>query len=140
VRIDGQPYDGAPLPLGPHHVEVTRDGFRSEARTISLGPGQVAVFDSVLMPTAETVRREAAVVRRQKILSVTLASVGAAIAATGVGIFVWNSRRYDDWSTGSNASLDRAIGIQRTDDLSIGLMILGGGTLLGGSWLFFAAK
>ncbi|MDF3066668.1 MAG: hypothetical protein K0R38_2269 [Polyangiaceae bacterium] len=140
VRIDGQPYGGAPLPVGPHHVEVTRDGFRSETRTISLDPGQVASLDTVLMPTAETLRREAAAVRRQKILSVTLASVGAAVAATGVGLFVWNSRRYDEWSMGSNASLDRAIGIQRIDDLSVGLMILGGGTVLGGSWLFFGAN
>jgi hypothetical protein len=74
-------------------------------------------------------------------VGLALGGVGTAIAVLGGVVYAWNSKRYDDWvaSPGSD-DLARATSIQRADDASIGLMILGGGLTLGGSWLLLRAE
>lgn len=140
VSIDGRRFVGAALPRGVHRLRVERDGFHTTERLISLEAGKVSGQEVVLIPTAAQRARDRAASSKRRVTGLALGGVGAAISLVGVGIYAWNSKRYDDWrASPTSGDLRTATSIQRTDDVSVGLMILGGATVLGGSWLFFGA-
>jgi hypothetical protein len=142
VTIDGRPFLGAALlPRGIHRLRVERDGFISNERVISLEAGKVVEKNVTLTPTAAQRARDRAAAAQRRTVGLALGGVGTAIAVLGGVVYAWNSKRYDDWvaSPGSD-DLARATSIQRADDASIGLMILGGGLTLGGSWLLLRAE
>jgi hypothetical protein len=141
VSIDGRPFLGAALPIGLHRLRVERDGFHAQERSITLETGKVTNQNVILTPTAAQQARERAASSKRKTRGLVLAGVGAAVSLIGVSMYAWNSKRYDDWrSSPTSGDLVTATSIQRADDVSIGLMILGGGLTLGGSWLSFGAE
>lgn len=141
VTIDGRAFLSAALPRGVHRLRVERDGFIPAERVISLEARKVANHVVILAPTAAQQARDRGAAAKKRTTGLTLGGVGTAIAVLGGAVYVWNSKRYDDWRASPRSDdLARATSIQRADDAAIGLMILGGGLALGGSWLFFRAE
>jgi hypothetical protein len=140
IRVDGGRFLGAPLPSGVHRLLIARDGFRPDERLISIAAGTTTTVDAKLAPTPASREREHRAILRRKNQGIVLGSIGVALLATSVGIYAWNSGRYDDWRSKPTVDLNRAASIQRADDASFGFMLFGAGLTLGGSWLFFAAE
>jgi hypothetical protein len=145
VIVDGQRFFGAALPAGDHLLRLERDGFRPQQRTLSLKTGKLAIYQATLTPTPASREREQRAISRRKTGGIVLGSVGAALLATGVGVYAWNSGRYNDWrskrdQSNPDANIRLATSIQRADDVSLGLLFLGAGLTLGGSWLFYGAE
>jgi hypothetical protein len=142
VMVDGRRFLGTVLPAGVHQLRVERDGFGAHERMLSLSAGKLAKYNATLAPTPATRERQHRASARRRTAGLVLGGVGAALLATGAGIYTWNSGRYDDWRAGqaqpgSATNLQRATSIQRADDASVGLFVLGGGLIVGGAWLFF---
>ena len=139
VTIDGRRFLGGPLPAGIHRLRVEQDGYQPEARSLALASGKPTVYPLALAPTAATRDRQRRAHARRTTWGLVLGGTGAAFLATGVGIYAWNSGRYDDWHALDPASnTQRAVSIQRVDDASFGLIALGAALTLGGAWLFWA--
>jgi hypothetical protein len=144
VAVDGEPFRGGILPAGLHEVSVEREGFLATRRLVSLEAGKATSVSATLAPTAEGLAREQRNTRRRRTRSLLLGGSGVALLGTGAGLYGWNSGRYDDWkarSAGMSAAsnLERATSIQRVDDLSLALTVLGAGLATAGVWLFFTA-
>jgi hypothetical protein len=137
VTVDGQPFNGGALAAGRHRLRIERDGFEPQTQTVSLEAGKLTRYEATLAPTRANRDRQRASAAKQRTLGAVLGGVGVAIAAAGVGVFAWNSNRYDDWRAANDAGT--AASIQRADDASVGLMVVGGSVLLAGSWLFLGA-
>jgi hypothetical protein len=141
VTIDGKPWTRASLPAGLHRLTVDRDGYRPVTKLIDIPAGKLTEQHLTLTPTATSREREQLAKAKRKTAGVVLGSLGVAMLASGVSIYAWNSGRYDDWQAQQLDPNERSDGltasIQRADDISIGLGILGAGLLAGGSWLFF---
>jgi hypothetical protein len=134
--VDGKNFNGSALPSGPHDLSVTRDGFLPMRKRIVLSAQRITEYVVALKPTpSHEARRHASVHARHRVVY-ALASASAALLAASVGIYVWNGNRYDDWRSSQQRDLDRAVSIQRFDDLALGLLLLGAGTGIGGAWLY----
>jgi hypothetical protein len=139
VLVDGQVFAGGVLPFGQHDLQVTRDGYLPYRRTIMIPAGGIQGHEVVLNPTAAKRARDQASSRKRKTLAYALGGTGVALLLTGGGLLLWNQKRYDDWREQEHPDLDRVASIQRVDDLSIGLAILGTGFVAGGTWAFFSS-
>jgi hypothetical protein len=142
VLVDGKPFHGGPLVTGPHTLRVERDGFLSHERLVSVPPGRQTVQEEQLRPTAEQQARDYEAFKHRRRTGLILGGSGAVLLGTGIGIYAWNTGRYDDWTAQRNTStashnLDRATSIQRADDVALGLVAAGAALALGGAWLFF---
>ncbi len=143
ILVNGQPFVGAPLPAGPHHLRVERSGFVPLTTTVKLTAGRTLAFDATLRPTAAEVdRREQARSRRHK-LGYVIGATSAALLLTSGGLYLWNTQRFEkfeqDKATATpSRNLAFATSIQRIDDLSLGLLI--GGVIGGGvsAWTFYS--
>jgi hypothetical protein len=98
--------------------------------------------------------------KKTQLWAVGLGAGGLALAGTAVGLFVWNTDRYHTWQadrdrfdamltsgssgpslvTESHALTDRAVNIQRTDDLAIGLALAAGAALTTATVLWFTSR
>ena len=144
VAVDGQRFSGGTLPVGIHRLRVEQDGYRPEARSISLASGKPTVYPLTLAPTAATRDRQIRAQARRKTWGFVLGGTGTALLAAGAGLYAWNSGRYDDWHALDPAhqasTPQRAVSIQRIDDASFGLMALGAALTLGGAWLVWGTE
>jgi hypothetical protein len=145
ILVDGQPFMGGALPAGLHQLDVQREGFHAAGRLVSLEAGKATSVSVALAPTTERLAREQRGARRQKTLALLLGGSGMACLGVGAGLYAWNSGRYDDWkarSAGSSAAsnVERATSIQRVDDASLALAVLGAGLATAGTWLFFTTE
>lgn len=139
ARIDGLPLTGAALPAGPHLLRVTREGFVAVEKPLDLRAGHTTELAFELKPTPATAERLRAATARRRNQAYALGGVGAALLLAGSGVYLWNSRRYDEYHAAAEPNLERAISIQRADDLSLGLLIGGACFGAGGAWLFSTA-
>jgi len=136
--VDGERFGGRPLPSGPHDLSIRRDGFVPMSKRIILSAQRTTEYAVTLKPTASyAARRRDAIVHRHRV-GYALAGVGAALLAASAGIYIWNDGRYDRWRSGADRDLQRAISIQRFDDLALGLLLVGAGATTGGVWLSFS--
>lgn len=138
--VDGKRFSGATLPPGPHHLAVVRSGYAPLSQRIELRAGQTLDHFARLEPMpAEVARMRSARSRRQSI-SYLLFGAGATLLATSAAVYAWNSGRYRDWQANPQQGLDRAVSIQRFDDLALGLLVGGVGFGTGGAWLYFSSS
>jgi len=139
VSVDGAPFDGEPLPSGPHWVTVERDGYVRWHQLVSLEPGGSRAIAVMLEPTPERRAELAARSKAQDAWALGLGATGVALLGTAAGLFLWNDERYEDWQAegASPSAPARAAELQRTDDVAAGLAILGGGSLLTAAVLWF---
>lgn len=145
VLVDNAVSTRAPLPAGPHDLSIQRDGFAPVRRSLVLQAGKAMVLVERLAPTETTLARAREAATRSKTAGVLTAGGGAAILTAGISLLVWNSGRYDDWRVSrgqgdANTELNRAIAIQRVDDVATGVMILGAGLVFAGAGLFLTAE
>lgn len=142
VTIDGRRFTGAPLPRGVHWLRVERDGYRPHERLLSLAAGKVTRHEATLVPTPASLERQRVAVAKRRGLGLVLSGIGVAVAGTGAGVYAWNSGRYEDWRLNDAARTDyqTATSIQRVDDASLGLMVVGGAMAIAGSWLFLGSE
>jgi hypothetical protein len=139
VSVDGKPFIGAALTPGLHRVRVQRDGYLPQEGLISLTAGKTASHRRALVPTVASRERERVETGKRKTLGLVLGGVGLATAGTGLGLYVWNSGRYDDWQARDHSGQDSAtaVSIQRMDDIGIGMLLAGALITAGGAWLYF---
>jgi hypothetical protein len=136
VFVDGMPFSGAELPSGPHVLSIFRDGYVATQKRIVLIARRATEYSVTLdsTPSAKARRRAASASHRR--LAYVLGGVGAGLLAASAGVYYWNGSRYDDWRTTTSRNLDRALSIQRFDDLALGLLLGGIGLTTGGVWLY----
>lgn len=144
VTVDAQPFHGERLPLGVHELRIERDGYHSVSRTVALKPGRPGVYEVTLQPNAATQERHRHVRERHRAWGFAFASGGVALLGSGIGVYTWNSGRYSEWAASRDQSAAatssrRVASIQRADDTSFGLIALGAGLTLAGSWLLLVA-
>lgn len=130
VLVDGQAFTGGVLPSGPHELEVEHLGYLPYRQTISLAPGVTKTHYVVLTPTKEKRERDEGERSRRRTLALVLGAVGTTALLTSGGLFLWNQQRYDDWQGGragpvSTKNLETVVSIQRVDDVSLGLVVVG---------------
>jgi PEGA domain-containing protein len=137
--VDGERFSGAAVPSGPHQLTVTRDGYLPLTKSIFLPAQRTTEYAAALRPTpGSEAHRRTAIIRRHRV-AYALAGTAAALLAASAGVYVWNSDRYDDWQARSRHDLDRALSIQRFDDLALGLLLGGVGVGAGGAWLYLSS-
>lgn len=98
VLVDGQalPLEGT-LPVGPHRVEVRRDGFETWSALVEVtatGPTRVAV---TLTPTADFWTRYESRARAFRRAAYATGGIGIALLGTALGLTIWNMARFQDW-------------------------------------------
>lgn len=98
VRVDGLPFDGGPLPVGRHHVEVSREGMSSHRQEVEVAPGQATQLRVQLVPGAEGATPRGGRARSLVWSGVAIGAVGVAALAAGVALIIWNNGRVDDWA------------------------------------------
>lgn len=138
VLVDGRIYSGAPLVAGRHKLRLQADAHVPEERVVTLSAGKISQLLIALKPTARELERREQARSHRKTAGYVLGSSGIAILATGGGLLIWNQGRYSDWqesAMGSSGDVDRAVSIQRVDDLSLALMVVGTGLAGGAAWL-----
>jgi hypothetical protein len=136
VQVDGVPLTSAALPAGPHHLKITRDGFAPLEKLVDLRAKHTTELRLELKPTRATLERQRTAAARRRTQAYALSGVGAALLLAGGGVYLWNSRRYDEYQAAPRPNLERAVSIQRADDLALGLLIGGACFGAGGAWLF----
>jgi len=147
VRIDGRIAGSlARLPIGPHELSVQRTGYHGRNEVIVVRSGVSQALTIRLSPTAQTAERQRRETQRAHTWSYLLGGAGAALACSGVALYVENSSRYDawkrdsdsfssslargQWSPSSNQRASdlqsRASSIQQRDDIALGTAAVGG--------------
>jgi hypothetical protein len=111
-----------------------------------------------LEPTEE--RRHAERARTRKVVAYSTGGVGLALIGVGVFVYTSNQTRYDEWKADQSAFSDelssgqtgpdqarqseelqeRAASIQRTDDLALGAVVLGGALVTLATILFVTGE
>ncbi len=123
VTVDGERMRGDTLPVGRHWLRVEHDGFVPHEQSIELQAGRVGAYQVTLLPTPAQRERERSARRTRKTAGVVTGAIGMALLGGGVGVYVWNSNRYEDWrDQGDAGAASRAASIQRGDDGAIGLV------------------
>jgi hypothetical protein len=141
VLLNGYAFAGGALPIGEHDLRVEQEGYLPYRKTISLSPGTSKALDIALLPTPARRERNERARQRRNTLAYVLGGTGAGLLLGAGGLLLWNNGRYEDWRPDprSEADLDRVASIQRVDDLSLGLAILGTGLAVGGTWMFLTS-
>lgn len=154
VLVDGNPLLDPAVDPGTYVVEVNRKGYQPWRRNVQVAPAQTAAVTAVLVPAPPP--PEAQAVRSRRSWAIGSGVAGALFATGGIALLATNHGRYLDYRRSHDAfskelasgrsspdfperaaSLEsRAASIQRTDDVGIGMTVLGGlllavsGTLL----------
>jgi hypothetical protein len=148
VEVAGRPVGRTPLRRavsvdpGRLRLSFSREGFVTVARDVPVSPGELARVACLLplVPTPEKIERERSTSRKRVVGWGLLGGAVASLSASAV-VFSWNQGRYDDWNsnrTAGNPMLDRATAIQRADDASLGLLMLGAGLGAAAVWNLLA--
>jgi hypothetical protein len=145
VLVDGHPFAGEALPAGSHQVVVAQDGFVPQRRLMFLEATKTAAFSASLAKTVERQTRDQASASRRKRWGLALGGAGIAFLGTAGALYGWNSPRYSDWrdsaaSSDGQANSKLATSVQRIDDLTFAVALLGVGLSGAGAWLFFAPE
>jgi PEGA domain len=147
ISVDGAPYAGSRLPLGPHRVEVVHAGFLPWRGEHMLASGRQEPLVVELVPTPEALGERAR--RERRIWGYATGASALALGAISGALFVVTSNRAGGWrhdraalahdlSDGASADeltrageLDqRAASIQRLDDVAIATAVAGGALLI----------
>jgi tetratricopeptide (TPR) repeat protein len=144
IFVNGMPFRGERIPPGRHTVDVTAPGFRPWRGEVNARAGVPNEIRVTLVPTEE--RRRAERAQTRKIVAYSTGGVGLALLGVGTVVYVSNQSRYDEWREARDALAndlsngqsgpdqaqqaedlqERAASIQRTDDLAVGALVLGG--------------
>lgn len=92
VSVDGRPPESVGgairLPVGPHHLTLTRAGFESTDLDVTITRGATFRTTVELQPTAETRDAYAAGIHTRRLWGWTTTGVGVAALATGVVLYL----------------------------------------------------
>jgi hypothetical protein len=155
VLVDGRPLQKAPLPVGAHHLEVTKTGFEPYRRTVDARAGGKTAVYVVLHPTGERLRADRA--RERKTWGYVTGGAGVVLVAFAITLQVVNQNNYEEWqreqlvfsreladgqSSPGHAKRaaelqEQATDIQRADDIALGAGVLGGVLLVVSGGLLF---
>ena len=97
VTVNGRPWTPEPLPIGPHVVEVHREGFEPWRQVVSVESGETTPVDAVLQPNVEYLERYESRARSFRVASWVLGGLSIAILGGGLGLGIWNGGRRNDW-------------------------------------------
>lgn len=137
VRVDGQVFTGAHLPAGLHQVTVEQEGYLPATRRTFLEAGKVLAVSVTLVKTPERLTRERVTAARRKKLGLALGGAGLVFLGTAGSLYVWNNQRYSAWRASASADPTIATSVQRVDDASLALTLLGAGLVGSAAWLVF---
>ena len=150
VFVDGRRSTStARLPIGAHLVQVRREGFVEWSQQVTLRAGFPKTIEVALLPTAEHAKELADRVRSRRNWSYAIGGGGLAVLGTGIALYANNSQRYSSWTHDRDALSrdieanatgpalnqrasdvrERAVSIQRQDDIAFTASILGGALL-----------
>jgi len=145
IAIDGTRIPAATrIPIGPHVIEVQRQGFENWNATIVARPGQQTV-NADLKPTVEHLQDEREAARSRRTWAYASGGVGAGVLGAGIVVYLLNGQSFRHWSTDRdafNADLEaqhwsptlaqrsndlqsRAASIRTHDDIALGLSAVG---------------
>ena len=141
VHVDGRRFASGALPAGRHGLLVERTGYLTEQRELDIAAGQTLTI-SVALALSPAERKLRARASAERTAGWVLGGVGGLFVTGGAGLLVYNAGEYDDWqarkaSASQSDNLHSATAIQRVDDVSIGLLIVGAGLLGAGTWLLW---
>lgn len=138
VLVDDRPFMGGDMAKGPHRVKIVRGQQVLWKKEIDLSPGQVLSISPQEVSggtTAQVRLLEAQAARRKRFVYLT-GGTGLVLLAGAAAALANSASRYGDWKRerdslanhpdGSQSSpqmADRAVGVQRIEDLGIGLGI-----------------
>jgi len=106
VFLDDAPFEGAPVPRGPHRLSVLGPEYSVETRRIVLGPREQAHLTLVPLRDPQRLVDEHERTRHWvRIGSLTLAAVGVATAVTATALYIDNNARYSAWQAKSRKSV-----------------------------------
>jgi hypothetical protein len=160
VTVDGEPFDGRPLPAGRHQLTVAGADFETLERSVTLEPAHPLRLTLVPPPSGSAAARAASQrMQAQRDWSYLVGSVGLG-AATAGGVLYWvNARRYDDWRAESrvliadyardplsapperwNELFADEQAIRDRDAVALGLGVFGGTLLAAAAGLYLTAR
>ncbi len=157
VWVDGSPYVGHALPIGPHSVRVARTNYVSWEHVVTIEPRSERLLLATLAPTPTQRRAREERLARRRWWSLGVGAAGLGLVGGAIGTYIWNSSRYDDWQAErddlaadlrggmhSDATLERTWNladngarIRHADHLAVGMAVLGGVALATSAVLFF---
>jgi len=97
VLLDGEPMEPGPVPVGPHVLEIRREGFQDWTWQGEVIGGADLRLEATLQPTGEHVAHTRVQGRRWIIAASVLAATAVAILGTTVGLHFWVEGMYADW-------------------------------------------
>lgn len=106
VVVDGSVWEGAPVPVGPHEVEVQLDGFEIWRDEVLVVRSEVLDLQIHLVPTEARQEEQESRARSLRSLGWIALGVFGASFATSLGLYLWNDGRFDDWQLESRALED----------------------------------
>lgn len=112
VLLDGRAWSAGPVPVGPHRLEVRREGFEPWAGEVEVAAGAPARVEVTLRPTRAFLERYQARARGFRIGAWATSGAAVALLGTAVGLLAWNAGRRDDWEA-ENAALEGYTGSDR---------------------------
>ena len=100
VLLDGAPLREDAVPIGPHHLEVRREGFETFTRDFEVGRGATTLIEADLVPAAGEAPIDVGGSRRgTRIAAYLMTGLAVVALGVGVGLAAWNGGRFDDWET-----------------------------------------
>ncbi len=104
VEIDGRIVGVTPLARqtlngGPHTVKVVKKGFITWARDIDIDRDEPVIVDASLVPSLEFIADYDSRADTWRTLAWIAGGVGAAAVGTGVGLWIHNGSRADDFES-----------------------------------------
>jgi hypothetical protein len=159
VEIDGRIVGVTPLARqtlsgGPHTVKVVKKGFITWAKDVDIEKNEPAIVDASLVPSLEFIENYDSSANTWRTLAYVAGGVGLAAIGTGVGLWMVNGGRADDYEselirtncqegatiapTGDCSDLrsDRD-SIERLDVIAQAVGWVGAASLAAGIWMFF---
>lgn len=97
VLVDGAPLDDAPVPVGPHVVEVRRAGFETFWTEVDVAADEATTVAADLRPTETYLSDYTERARRWRLAASLTLGLGLALLGTDLGLYLWNRGRHLDW-------------------------------------------
>ncbi len=107
ISLDGAPLTIGIVPVGPHLLEVRREGFEPWSQQVDVVGGVPSQVEAILEPTEEFRDRYESRSRALRIAAYVLLGLGGAGLATTLGLSVWNNGRDGDWQTENERLLEQ---------------------------------
>ncbi len=96
IIIDGLAWTEGPLPIGPHQLEVRREGMRTIREDIEINAGQTTALQVQLVPGVDE-RPSGARNNTLLFAGIGVGAVGVIALGVAVGLMVSNGGRQEDW-------------------------------------------